>query len=175
MARRTSSRLRFPCRRFSQGQEFARTFGVHNHSPRTTSRRKTRRRRTSRRGSPHPHDQGFGTLKQFYSTTFRFVLTRSGRLARGTFTNASFIFFLTFAAKNLIKGTQPRSLMSGANLDVKGESIDDERNEEESACEEKGCSEEKEVVQAGSTSSSSIHSAPSNRGRFYLGPTFLRG
>jgi hypothetical protein len=37
--------------------------------------------------------------------------------------------------------------MSGANSDVKGESIDEERNEEESACKEEGCSEEKEVVQ----------------------------
>jgi hypothetical protein len=41
---------------------------------------------------------------------------------------------LTFNAKNLIKGTQPRSPVSGANLDVKGESIDEERNQEESAC-----------------------------------------
>jgi len=37
--------------------------------------------------------------------------------------------------------------MRDANLDVKGESIDEERNEEESACEEEGCSEEKEVAQ----------------------------
>jgi hypothetical protein len=59
---------------------------------------------------------------------------------------ASFIFFLTLIAKNLIKGTQPRSRMRGANLDVKGESINEERNQEESACKEKGCSEEKEVV-----------------------------
>jgi hypothetical protein len=36
--------------------------------------------------------------------------------------------------------------MSGANLDVKGESIDEERNQEESTCQEEGCSEEKEVV-----------------------------
>jgi len=38
--------------------------------------------------------------------------------------------------------------VSGANFDVKGESIDEERNQEESACEEEGCSEEKEVVTA---------------------------
>lgn len=57
-----------------------------------------------------------------------------------------FIFFLTFNAKNLIKGTQPRSPRSGAKFDVKGESIDEERNEEKGACEEKGCSEEKEVA-----------------------------
>jgi len=36
--------------------------------------------------------------------------------------------------------------VSGAKFDVKGESIDEERNQEESACEEEGCSEEKEVV-----------------------------
>jgi hypothetical protein len=36
--------------------------------------------------------------------------------------------------------------LSGAKFDVKGESIDEERNQEESAREEKGCSEEKEVV-----------------------------
>jgi hypothetical protein len=53
---------------------------------------------------------------------------------------------LTFNAKNLIKGTQPRALSSVAKFDVKGESIDEERNQEESTCKEKGCSEEKEVV-----------------------------
>ena len=37
--------------------------------------------------------------------------------------------------------------MCGANLDVKGESFDEERNQEESTCEKEGCSEEKEVVQ----------------------------
>jgi hypothetical protein len=36
----------------------------------------------------------------------------------------------------------------GANLDVKGESIDEERNQEESTCQEKGY-EEKEVARAG--------------------------
>jgi hypothetical protein len=36
--------------------------------------------------------------------------------------------------------------MSGAKFDVKGESIDEERNQEESACQEKGCPEEKEVA-----------------------------
>ena len=48
--------------------------------------------------------------------------------ARLAFGRARCIFFLTFDAKNLIKGTQPRSLTSGANLDVKGEPIDEERN-----------------------------------------------
>jgi hypothetical protein len=72
---------------------------------------------------------------------------------------------LTFNAKNLIKGTQPRALSGVAKFDVKGESLNEERNQEESACEEKGCSEEKEVVQQ--ASSSSIP-APRNRGRFYL-------
>ena len=45
-------------------------------------------------------------------------------------------FFLTLNAKNLIKETLPRALMSGAKFDVKGESIDEERNEEESARQE---------------------------------------
>src|SRR5579871_2120425 len=61
--------------------------------------------------------------------------------------------------------------MSDANLDVKGESIDEERNEEESACEEEGCSEEKEVAQQ--DVSSSIP-APRNRGRFYFVRVFSR-
>jgi hypothetical protein len=52
---------------------------------------------------------------------------------------------LTLIAKNLIKGTQPRSLTSGANLDVKGESIDEERNQE-SCRKEESPSEEKEVA-----------------------------
>src|SRR6266853_1284837 len=52
-------------------------------------------------------------------------------------------FFLTLNAKNLIKETLPRALMSGAKFDVKGESIDEERNEEESARQE-----EKEVARA---------------------------
>jgi hypothetical protein len=59
--------------------------------------------------------------------------------------------------------------MSGANFDVKGESIDEERNEEESAREEKGRSEEKEVAIADSLVQVQP-SAPSNRGRFYLVP-----
>jgi hypothetical protein len=64
--------------------------------------------------------------------------------------------------------------MCGANLDVKGESHDEERNQEESTCEKEGCSEEKEVVQQ--ASSSSIP-APRNRGRFYFAhmQSVLRG
>jgi hypothetical protein len=50
-------------------------------------------------------------------------------------------FFLTLNAKNLIKDTQPRTLMSGAKSDVTGESIDEERNEE-SARQEETCGEE---------------------------------
>ena len=42
--------------------------------------------------------------------------------------------------------------MSREYFDVKGESIDEERNQEESACKEEGCSEEKEVVQQASLS-----------------------
>jgi hypothetical protein len=72
------------------------------------------------------------------------------------------IFFLTFNSKHLIKGTQPRSLTSGANSGVKGESIDEERNQEESARKEKGCSEEKEVV----TEVSSSTQGPEKSGPF---------
>ena len=56
-------------------------------------------------------------------------------------------FFLDFQRKPPYKGDTTALSQSGAKFDVKGESIDEERNEEESACEEKGCSEEKEVVQ----------------------------
>jgi len=52
-------------------------------------------------------------------------------------------FFLTIEAKSLIKEAQPHAFMSGAEFDVKGESIDEERNEEESARQE-----EKEVAEA---------------------------
>jgi hypothetical protein len=54
-------------------------------------------------------------------------------------------FFLTLNAKNRIKEAQPRSLKSSTEFDVKGESIDEERNEEESARQE-----EKEVARAAS-------------------------
>ena len=53
--------------------------------------------------------------------------------------------------------------MSDANLDVKGESIDEERNQEESACEEEGCSEEKEVARAGV---SEFNAGPEKSGPF---------
>src|SRR5690242_4686712 len=90
--------------------------------------------------------------------------------------SACCIFFLTFRPKHLIKGTQPRSRKSGAKSDVKGESLDDERNQEKGACQEEGCSEEKEVVTVGSRRASfNLHGpeqsgpfsicAPSNRGR----------
>jgi hypothetical protein len=72
------------------------------------------------------------------------------RHARHLLTTMLFIFFLTFIAKNLIKGTQPRSLIEGAKSDVKGELLDEERNQEKGACKKEGCSEEKEVVTAGS-------------------------
>jgi len=57
------------------------------------------------------------------------------------------IFFLTFNSKNLIKGTQPRSRKSGAKFDVKGESLNEERNQEKSACQEKGTGKEKSASQ----------------------------
>jgi hypothetical protein len=43
-------------------------------------------------------------------------------------------FFLDFLLKQSYKGDTTALSMSGANLDVKGESIDEERNQEESAC-----------------------------------------
>jgi len=55
-------------------------------------------------------------------------------------------FFLDFRRKEPYKGDTTALSLSGAKFDVKGESIDEERNEEKGACEEKGCSEEKEVV-----------------------------
>jgi hypothetical protein len=55
---------------------------------------------------------------------------------------------LTFHPKHLIKGTQARTI-SGAYFDVKGESINEERNQEESGREEESCSE-KEKVASGS-------------------------
>jgi hypothetical protein len=59
-------------------------------------------------------------------------------------------FFLDFQRKEPYKGdTTALSIECARNLDVKGESIDEERNQEESTCKEKGCSEEKEVVSAG--------------------------
>jgi hypothetical protein len=73
---------------------------------------------------------------------------------------------LTFIAKNLIKGTQPRSQIEGAKFDVKGELLDEERNQEKGACEEEGCSEEKEVVTAGSKRASFNHRGPEQSGPF---------
>jgi hypothetical protein len=60
----------------------------------------------------------------------------------------SCIFSLTFIRNNLIKGTQPRSRTSGAKFDVKGESLNEERNQEKGAREKEGCPEEKEVARA---------------------------
>jgi hypothetical protein len=99
-------------------------------------------------------------------STFRCVFSIRDHVMREMRWNSSCIFFLTFNAKHLIKGTQPRSRKSGANFDVKGESIDEERNEEESACQEEGCSEEKEVV------SSALSSSSTNRPRA-IGAVFI--
>jgi hypothetical protein len=63
-------------------------------------------------------------------------------------------FFLDFPCKEPYKGDTTALSLSGAKFDVKGESIDEERNEEKGACEEKGCSEEKEVVSRLASSSS---------------------
>jgi hypothetical protein len=63
-------------------------------------------------------------------------------------------FFLDIPPKEPYKGDTTALSTSGAKFDVKGESIDEERNEEKGACEEKGCSEEKEVVSRLASSSS---------------------
>jgi hypothetical protein len=55
---------------------------------------------------------------------------------------------LTFSANNLIYESR-RDLFEVAEFDVKGESIDEERNQEGcEAGEEEGCSEEEEVAAA---------------------------
>src|SRR5207302_6378893 len=112
---------------------------------------------------------------------------RDARESRGV---AACIFFLTFSAKNLIKKTQPRSRKRARHSDVKGESIDEERNEEKGACQEEGCSEEKEVVAKSRRTVALIGNrslvrvqtigpeksgpflfwSPRNRGRSYLAP-----
>ena len=63
----------------------------------------------------------------------------SVREAVGIAGRAMFIFFLTFKSIHLIKGTQARSLTSSAYFDVKGESNDEIRNQEESGPEEESC------------------------------------
>ena len=80
-----------------------------------------------------------------------------------------FIFFLTFESIHLIKGTQARSRKSGAYFDVKGESPNEIRNQEESGPEEESCCEEEEVARR-ARDSEFDQPAPSNRGRFYLLP-----
>src|SRR5581483_11102420 len=127
--RHTNSRFRFRSRRCGREEEDAPDFCA----------RIPRSSREPRERAPHPHKQGLGTLKQFYTSTFWSVFPFANGHTREEEWNSSCIFFLTFNAKHLIKGTQPRSRKSGANFDVKGESIDEERNEEESACEEEGC------------------------------------
>jgi hypothetical protein len=115
-----------------------------------------------------------GHLKQFYPITFlaaagpaRVLIEHESERREHRPRDPILHFFLDFRRKPPYKGDTTALSKSGANLDVKGESIDEERNEEESACEEKGCSEEKEVATAGSLVRVQIP-APSNRGRFIL-------
>jgi hypothetical protein len=75
-------------------------------------------------------------------------------------------FFLDIRRKEPYKGDTSALRVSGAKFDVKGESIDEERNQEESARQEEACSEEEKVGRAGSFEFKP--SAPSDRGRFYL-------
>jgi hypothetical protein len=83
--------------------------------------------------------------------------------------DASFIFSLTFIANNLIKGTQPRSRTSGAKFDVKGESLNEERNQEKGAREKEGCPEEEKVARALYKSEFQIH-GPEQSGPFFFVP-----
>jgi hypothetical protein len=66
---------------------------------------------------------------------------------------------------------------SRAKFDVKGESLNEERNQEKGAREKEGAREEKEVVTARSDQEQvSKLAAPSNRGRFFFGmPRFSFG
>ena len=56
-------------------------------------------------------------------------------------------FFLDFLLRSPYKGDITALSLSSAKFDVKGESLDEERNQEKSACQKEGCSEEEEVVQ----------------------------
>jgi hypothetical protein len=97
------------------------------------------------------------TLKQFYTTMFFSARRSSSRERRSSLEHPSFIFSLTFIANNLIKGTQPRSRTSGAKFDVKGESLNEERNQEKGAREKEGCPEEEKVARALYKSEFQIH------------------
>jgi hypothetical protein len=55
-------------------------------------------------------------------------------------------FFLDFPSKPPYKGDTSARCISGAYFDVKGESINEERNQEESGREEESCSEEEKVA-----------------------------
>ena len=75
-------------------------------------------------------------------------------------------FFLDIRPKEPYKGDTTALSTSGAKFDVKGESIDEERNEEKGACKKEGCSEEKEVV-------SRLDSSSSNPRPREIGAVFL--
>src|SRR5436305_919900 len=104
-------------------------------------------------------------LKQFYSLTFLACRGSAECEAWRAASCAMCIFFLTFESIHLIKGTQARSLMSGAYFDVKGESTNEIRNQEESGPEEESCCQENEVAER-ARNSELDQPAPSNRGRF---------
>jgi hypothetical protein len=55
-------------------------------------------------------------------------------------------FFLDLKLKEPYKGDTTALSQETAKFDVKGESLNEERNQEKGACEEEGCSEKKEVV-----------------------------
>jgi len=78
------------------------------------------------------------------------------------------IFFLTFCLNNLIYESR-RDFFGSPNLDVKGESIDEERNQESCSEEEEGCSEEEEVARELRQLKQDLAEAPMFRGLFHLG------
>ena len=74
------------------------------------------------------------------------------------------IFFLTFCPNNLIYESRC-DLFGSPNLDVKGESTDEERNQE-------SCSEEEEVAREFKQLKQDLAEAPMFRGLFHFGQPF---
>jgi hypothetical protein len=114
-----------------------------------------------------------GALKQFYLTPFSDSSTTASALCAVHHESRVPNFSLDIQFKQPYKGDTTALSSRERVLDVKGESLDEERNQEESgrqeegARQEEGCCEEKEVA-----TFSSNHPAPSNRGRFFFAPPF---
>jgi hypothetical protein len=113
-------------------------------------------------------------LKQFYATSF---FDRSPRAPLNERPGRTYVihFFLDIVSKELYKGDTSAHRGSRATLlDVKGESLDEERNQEESGRQEEGAREEEsgreeeEVSAADSQRSSPNTSGPEQSGPFSL-------